>query len=70
MLNFEGVATTLLAALIFKEAVGKRTIFAVILITLASVLLTWNSAANWEFSVFCGVWITISPGISPQRIPW
>lgn len=51
LLNFEGVATILLAALIFKEAVGKRTIIAIILITLASVMLSWIPGANWEFSL-------------------
>lgn len=51
LLNFEGVATTLIAALVFKEAVGKRAVFAIILITLASVLLSWQPASNWEFSL-------------------
>jgi drug/metabolite transporter (DMT)-like permease len=51
LLNFEGVATTIIAALVFKEAVGKRTVYAITLITLASVLLSWNAAANWEFSL-------------------
>ena len=50
LLNFEGVATTLIAALVFKEAIGKRTVYAVSLITLASILLTWQASAAWEFS--------------------
>jgi drug/metabolite transporter (DMT)-like permease len=50
LLNFEGVATTLLAALIFKEAVGKRTVFAIILITLSSILLTYQPTGQWELS--------------------
>jgi drug/metabolite transporter (DMT)-like permease len=49
LLNFEVVATALIAALIFKEAVGRRILWAVILITLASILLTWNGGA-WGFS--------------------
>lgn len=51
LLNFEGVATTLIAALVFKEAVGKRTAWAVALITLGSILLTWQPAAALEFSL-------------------
>ena len=51
LLNFEGVATILIAAVVFKEEVGKRTVFAITLITLASVLLSWQPAANWEFSL-------------------
>jgi drug/metabolite transporter (DMT)-like permease len=51
LLNFEGVATTLIAALLFKEFVGKRTILAVALITLASILLSWNPTEPWEFSL-------------------
>lgn len=50
LLNFETVATAFIAALIFKEAVGRRILWAVILITLASILLTWNGGA-WGFSV-------------------
>jgi len=51
LLNFEGVATTLIAALVFKEAIGKRTVFAISLITLASILLTWQPPAARAFSV-------------------
>jgi drug/metabolite transporter (DMT)-like permease len=49
LLNFETVATALIAAFIFKEAVGRRILWAVSLITLASILLTWNGGA-WGFS--------------------
>ena len=48
-LNFETVATALVAAMIFKEAVGRRILWAVILITLASILLTWNGG-EWGIS--------------------
>lgn len=51
LLNFEGVATTLIAAFVFKEAVGKRTMIAIALITLASVFLTWKPAADWGLSL-------------------
>jgi len=63
LLNFEGVATTLIAALIFKEAVSRRAWVAVGLITLAGILLSLNPGAGWGFSpgalgivIACGFW--------------
>jgi len=50
LLNFEGVATALIAALVFKEAVGRRILWAMGLITLASILLSWTGGA-WGISV-------------------
>jgi len=50
LLNFEGVATTLIAALAFKEHVSKRTWLSIILITSASILLTMNITGEWGFS--------------------
>ena len=50
LLNFETVATALLAYLLFREAIGKRIFLAVGLITFASILLTWNGGA-WGFSL-------------------
>lgn len=47
LLNFESVATTLIAGLIFHEAVGRRTGWAVGLITLASILLSWENNGQW-----------------------
>jgi len=44
LLNFESVATTLIAALIFKESIGRRIGWAVGIITLASLLLSWEPA--------------------------
>lgn len=41
LLNFEGVATVLLAAWWFKEAVDRRIFLAVALVTLAAILLSW-----------------------------
>ncbi len=49
LLNFECVATTLIALLAFKEAVDRRILWAVGLITLASILLTWTGG-NWGIS--------------------
>ncbi len=50
LLNFETVATALIAWLLFHEAVGRRIFIAVGMITLASILLTWNGGA-WGFSL-------------------
>jgi drug/metabolite transporter (DMT)-like permease len=49
LLNFESVATALLAGLLFREAIGRYTWTAIALITGGSVLLSW-SAAGWGFS--------------------
>ena len=51
LLNFEGVATTVIAVVAFKEAVGKRIWIAVLLITIASILLSWDSSGLWGFSL-------------------
>jgi drug/metabolite transporter (DMT)-like permease len=51
LLNFEGVATTLIAVLIFREAIGRRVWWAVGLITVAAILLTWNRTGGWGFSL-------------------
>ena len=50
LLNFECVTTTLIAVFAFKEAVDRRILWAVGLITLASVLLSWTSG-NWGVSL-------------------
>lgn len=51
LLNFEGVSTTLIAALAFKEAIGRRIWLAVASITTASILLSWNFTGEWGFSI-------------------
>jgi drug/metabolite transporter (DMT)-like permease len=51
LLNFEGVATTLIAFLLFKESIGPRVGWAVGLILLASILLSWNPGAGWGFTL-------------------
>ena len=50
LLNFEGVATGLLALWLFKEAVDRRIFLAMGLITLAAILLSWNGG-DWGLSV-------------------
>jgi len=62
LLNFESVATTLIAALLFKEAIGRRIWGAIIAITIASVLLSWKGS-GWGLTfgalgilAACGLW--------------
>jgi drug/metabolite transporter (DMT)-like permease len=50
LLNFEGVATAVIAAVLFKEAVGKRVWTAISLIVVASIILSWKDGA-WGFSL-------------------
>jgi drug/metabolite transporter (DMT)-like permease len=51
LLNFEVVATTLIAVLVFREAVGKKVVVAISLITLASILLSVDPTSGWGFSL-------------------
>lgn len=51
LLNFEGVATTLIAALAFKEAVNRRAWIAILAITTATVLLSYAPGNNWGLSL-------------------
>lgn len=48
--NFEIVATSLIAMFIFKEAVGKRMWFAVVLITISSIVLSVEDIGSLSFS--------------------
>lgn len=48
--NFEIVATTLIALCIFQENVSCKFWFAVVLITIASALLTFEGASSFHFS--------------------
>jgi drug/metabolite transporter (DMT)-like permease len=50
LLNFESVATTLIAVLAFKEAVDRRILWALGLITLASILTSWTGG-QWGVSL-------------------
>jgi drug/metabolite transporter (DMT)-like permease len=51
LLNFEGVATAVIAALVFKEAIGGRALLAVVFVTVASILLSWNIDGEWGLSL-------------------
>ena len=48
--NFEIVATTMIALFVFKEAVSKRLWIAIALITLASILLSFEGTDSFRFS--------------------
>ena len=49
--NFEIVATTVIALFIFKEAVSRRLWAAIALITLSSVLLSFEDTGSFQFSL-------------------
>jgi drug/metabolite transporter (DMT)-like permease len=51
LLNFEGAATTLIAVLVFREAIGRQVWWAIGLITSASILLTMNPGGEWGISL-------------------
>jgi drug/metabolite transporter (DMT)-like permease len=51
LLNFEGVATTLIAALVFKEALGKYALWAILCVTVASIILSWDASGQWRLSL-------------------
>ncbi len=48
--NFEIVATALIAFFVFKEAISKRLLFAIALVTLASILLGFEGAGSFTFN--------------------
>ena len=49
--NFEIVATSVIALIVFKEAIGKRLWFSIILIIIASVMLSADDLSNLSFSL-------------------
>lgn len=51
LLNFEGVATTFIAFVVFKEAISRRVWWAIGLVTLASIILSIDFQAAWGFSL-------------------
>jgi drug/metabolite transporter (DMT)-like permease len=51
LLNFEGVATTLIALLFFKEAISRRAWTAILVITLASIFLSANFEGGFGLSL-------------------
>ena len=49
--NFEIVATSLIALLVFKETISKRLWIAIALVTVASVILSFEGAGSFEFNI-------------------
>lgn len=61
--NFEIVVTSIIALVVFKEVISKRLWFAIILVTIASIVLSFEGAGSFIFnkgSLFvlaaCGCW--------------
>lgn len=48
--NFEIVATSLIAFFIFKEAISKKLGFAIILVTIASIALSFEGQGSFDFN--------------------
>lgn len=48
--NFEIAATSLIALLVFKEVLSRRLWLAILLVTLASVLLSFEGAGSFRFN--------------------
>jgi drug/metabolite transporter (DMT)-like permease len=51
LLNFEGVATTLIALLFFRESISRRAFAAILAITLASIFLSTDFKSGMGFSL-------------------
>lgn len=51
LLNFEAVATTLIAVLVFREAISRAAWIAILLVTLASILLSLDGSGAWGLSL-------------------
>lgn len=49
--NFEIVATSLIAYFAFREKLSKRLIIAIVLVTLASITLSFEGAGSFQFNV-------------------
>ncbi len=49
--NFEIVATSLIALLVFREVISKRLWIAIALVTVASVILSFEGAGSFEFNI-------------------
>lgn len=49
--NFEIVATSIIALIVFREAIGRRMWVAIVLITVASAILSIEDASSFSFSI-------------------
>jgi drug/metabolite transporter (DMT)-like permease len=50
-LNFEGVGTTLIALLFFRESISRRALSAILMITLASIFLSTDFSSGFGLSL-------------------
>ena len=48
--NFEIVATALIAFFVFREALSKRLVLAIVLVTIASIFLSFEGAGSFRFN--------------------
>lgn len=48
--NFEIVATSIIALVIFKEVISKKLWFAIVLVTIASIVLSFEGAGSFTFN--------------------
>lgn len=55
LLNFESVATSLIAAFFFREKISRRAWAALGLITAGSAVLGWSPTQSWGFSWMAGL---------------
>jgi drug/metabolite transporter (DMT)-like permease len=51
LLNFEGVGTTLIALIFFRESISRRALTSILAITLASIFLSTNFQGGFGFSL-------------------
>lgn len=51
LLNFEGVGTTVIALIFFRESISRGALGAIAAITVASILLSTNFGSNWGMSL-------------------
>ncbi len=50
LLNFEAASTAIIAGLFFREHIGKKVIIAISILTIASLILTFNFSGNFGIS--------------------
>lgn len=50
MNNFEIVATSIIALVVFKEVISKKLWFAIVLVTIASIVLSFEGAGSFNFN--------------------
>lgn len=51
LLNFESVATALIAAVVFQEAMSRRAVAVILAVTVGSILLSWDGSGQWGLSL-------------------